>query len=92
MDLAVITAILAGVATSPVAAIHHRGQAGWLLALVVLLVLLYVGWRTGRLGRLRSSAEAWRVRGELKGVRLRPVALLPTVLLVIVVLVLLIDH
>ena len=96
MPAAVITAAAASVAPSTLAAvaaaIHHTAPTGWFLAFVVLLALLYVAWRTGRLRHLRSSAAAWRLRGEFRGLRVRPAALLPTVVLVIVVVVLLLDH
>ena len=70
----------------------HETPTGWLLVLLVLLALLYLGWRTGRLGKLRSLLGGLKLRSDLKGVRIRPIALVPTVLLVIVVVLLAISH
>lgn len=71
---------------------HHHTPTGWFLAILIALALLYVAWRMGRLAKLRSLAGVLRLRGELKGVRVRPVALLPTALLLVVVVALLINH
>jgi cytochrome oxidase Cu insertion factor (SCO1/SenC/PrrC family)/thiol-disulfide isomerase/thioredoxin len=70
----------------------HQTPTAWFLVLVILLALLYVGWRTGRLGKLRSGLGVMRLRNELRGVRVRPVALLPTALLVVVVVALLLNQ
>jgi len=70
----------------------HKTAAALFLALLIVLALLYVGWRTGRLGKLRSAVGVMRLRGELRGVRVRPIALLPTALLLVVVVALLINH
>jgi cytochrome oxidase Cu insertion factor (SCO1/SenC/PrrC family)/thiol-disulfide isomerase/thioredoxin len=76
----------------PASTNHHHTPTGWFLALLIALALLYLAWRMGRLGKLRSLAGVLRLRGELKGVRVRPVALLPTALLAVVVVALLINH
>ena len=57
---------------------------------LVLIVLLYVGWRSGRLRQLsravRSQVTLPRSRRLLPGgVRIRPAALIPTLLLLAVV-------
>lgn len=82
---------------------HHATRAGWFLAVVVLLVVLYVLWRSGRLRRLLDAigerrgagaeSGAGSGRGLLpEGVHVRPVALLPLALLLIVIAVLVISH
>jgi hypothetical protein len=71
---------------------HHKTPTGWLLVLVIALALLYLAVRTGRLGKLRGLVRGLRARGELRGVRVGPAALVPTALLLIVVAVLLITH
>jgi cytochrome oxidase Cu insertion factor (SCO1/SenC/PrrC family)/thiol-disulfide isomerase/thioredoxin len=71
---------------------HHKAPVGWFLALIIVLALLYLLWRMGHLGKLRSVTGVLRLRGELRGIRVRPVALLPTVLLLVVVVALLINH
>jgi hypothetical protein len=76
---------------------HHKTPAGWFGAVVVLLVVLYVLWRSGRLSKLIDAIGERRMsgagRGVLpEGVHVRPVALVPLALLVIVVVVLLIAH
>ncbi len=78
-----------------VAAAHaggHQTPTGWLLAFLILLAVLYVAWRSGHLGRLRGAAGSLRLRGELRGVRIRPTALVPTALLLIVIAVLVITR
>ena len=78
---------------------HHATRAGWFFAVVVLLVVLYVLWRSGRLRRLldaigeRRGAGAESGRGLLpEGVHVRPVTLLPLALLLIVIAVIVISH
>lgn len=71
---------------------HHTAPTGWFLALLILLALIYIAWRTGRLRNVRSSIGRLRLRGELRGVRIRPMALLPLALLLIVIAVLVINH
>jgi hypothetical protein len=76
---------------------HHATRAGWFLAVVVLLVLLYILWRSGRLRRLLDAIAERRGsssgRGLLpEGVHVRPIALLPLTVLLIVIAVLVISH
>ncbi len=70
---------------------HHGGATGWFLGLLIVVGLLYVGWRSGTLSRWGSDLRRIRLSGELKGVRIRPLALLPTLVLLIVVALLLIK-
>jgi hypothetical protein len=91
LDLPVVRGTRVPAVIAPILEHHHRAPALWFVAVLVLIGLLYWGWRTGRLGRLRSAARVARLRSELAGVRLRPVALVPTALLVIVVVVLVIT-
>ena len=82
-------------ATSPKSARagkRHQTPTGWFLALLVVLALLYVAFRTGRLKKLWRAVGRQRMRGELRGLRIRPIALLPMVLLMIVVIALVINH
>jgi hypothetical protein len=77
--------------------IHHATPAGWFLAVVVLLVLLYILWRRGRLRRLLDAIGERRGTGSGRGllpegVHVRPVTLLPLALLLIVIAVLVISH
>jgi cytochrome oxidase Cu insertion factor (SCO1/SenC/PrrC family)/thiol-disulfide isomerase/thioredoxin len=58
----------------------HKLPSGLFLVVIVALLLLYVGWRTGRLGKLRPRRP--RIP---RGLRLSPIALLPTALLAVVV-------
>jgi cytochrome oxidase Cu insertion factor (SCO1/SenC/PrrC family)/thiol-disulfide isomerase/thioredoxin len=76
--------------TKPVT--HHKNPTGWFLAALILLALLYVGWRSGAIRKLLAAVGRARLRGELKGVRIRPIALLPTLLLLIIVVALVINH
>lgn len=71
---------------------HHRAPSGWLLLVIVLLVLLYVAFRTGRLGKLSNALRDGRVRGPKRRLQVSPLALLPTAVLVIVIVVLLLTH
>jgi hypothetical protein len=72
---------------------HHRGAtSGWLIALLVVLGLLYVGWRSGALRRIGADVGRMRPGRELRGLRIRPITLLPSLALLIVVLVLVIEH
>jgi cytochrome oxidase Cu insertion factor (SCO1/SenC/PrrC family)/thiol-disulfide isomerase/thioredoxin len=71
---------------------HHKTPTGWFLALLILLLLVYIGWRSGRLRKLRGVVGEMRLLGEMRGVRIRPVALLPTALLVVVVVALVISQ
>jgi cytochrome c biogenesis protein CcmG/thiol:disulfide interchange protein DsbE len=89
-DLSSPTAVSGSQKTAPTN--HHHTPTGWFLAILIALALLYVAWRMGRLGKLRSLTGVLRLRGELKGVRVRPVALLPTALLLVVVVALLLNH
>lgn len=86
-----ITSVAVGTALGAITASHHRLPTGGLLVVLVLLALLYLGWRTGRLGGLRRYLHARRAGGGglwPEGVRIGPLALLPTALLLIVVLLL----
>lgn len=74
------------------AALHHQRPSGALLAALIVLAVLYIGWRTGRLRRLRSGIRASRLRADLREHRFSPVSFIPLALLVIVVVVLLIAH
>lgn len=74
------------------AAKHHGAPTGWFLVMLIVIAILYVGWRAGRFGKLRGVVGGLRLRGRLKGVRLRPIALLPTALLLIVVAALVVNH
>ncbi len=49
----------------PALVAHHRAPSGWFLVGVVVIVLLYVGWRTGRLRRLRTLEGVTRMRGTI---------------------------
>ncbi len=71
---------------------HHRPPSGPLLAALIVLAALYVGARTGRLGRLRSGLRAFRVRQEMRGVHVSPLSLVPLAVLVVVVVVLVTAH
>ncbi len=71
---------------------QSRGATGWFLALLIVVGLVYVAWRSGALARWWAGARRMRARGELKGVRVRPAALIPGLLLLIVVVLLLIEH
>lgn len=80
---------------SPAAVTRHQTPSGFLLAAVVLLLLLYIGWRSGRLRSVRNAVRALRLghrNRALEGIRLRPAALLPTVLLAIVIVLLLLTQ
>ena len=70
----------------------HRAPTGWLLVILILLALLYVGWRTGSLGKVRRSFGALRLRSELRGIRIRPIALVPTVVLLTVIVLLVLSR
>ena len=79
------------------ATVHKHHTTGWFLAAMVLLVLLYVLWRSGRLRKLIDAIGERRMAGPRRGllpagVHVRPVALLPLALLLIVVAVLLVAH
>jgi hypothetical protein len=76
---------------------HHATPAGWFLGVVVLLVGLYILWRSGRLRRLLDAIGERRGAGSGRGllpdgVHVRPVALLPLALLLIVIVLLAISH
>jgi small-conductance mechanosensitive channel len=71
---------------------HHRAPGGVLLAVLILLAILYVAWRTGRLRGLWSLARSRSLRNELRDHRISPLSLLPLAVLVIVLVVLLIAH
>ena len=71
---------------------HHRTPSGLLLLVLVVLVFLYVGWRTGRLRRLRTGMRTINLWAELRQQGISPFSLIPLALLVIVVVVLLIAH
>jgi hypothetical protein len=70
----------------------HRAPTGWWLAVPIAVALLYAGWRTGRLAKLHTAARGIRLRNELRGVRISPLALVPTALLLIVIVVLVIAR
>lgn len=74
---------------------HHRGPTGWLLGALIVLAILYLGWRRGRARRpngLAGLTGLARLRAEFRELRIGPLTLLPLALLVIVVVVLLIAH
>ncbi|HWF55311.1 MAG TPA: hypothetical protein VG223_11810 [Solirubrobacteraceae bacterium] len=76
---------------------RHSTPTGWFLLVLVLLVLLYFLWRSGRLRTLFAALGARRMAGTRRGllpagVQIRPIALLPMALLLIVVAVLVISH
>lgn len=75
-----------------VAAHHHHAPAGALLGVLLALVVLYVGWRTGRLRALRGLVRARMPRTTPTRVRISPFALVPLVILVIVVVLLVLAH
>ena len=80
-----------------IAATQHRSPTGLFLAILVAVGILYLGWRSGRLGGLRAAVARRRWTGQRPrllpaGVRIRPTALLPTLALIAVVAWLLIDH
>jgi hypothetical protein len=70
----------------------HRAPTGWLLAVGIVVALLYFAWRTKRLGKLRSAVAGLRLRSELRGIRISPLALVPTALLLVVIAILLISR
>jgi len=84
--------MIGGAVTTVTAAATHYAQTAVFVAVVILLALLYVGWRTGRLGKLRGAAARLRLRNEMKDVRIRPVTLLPLALLLIVIVLVLISQ
>ena len=92
------TSASAGVSAPAAASTRSRRSRGngtsvaWILALLVLMALIYAGWRTKGLERLRNAVGAIRTRGGTKARRLRAVALLPTVLLGVVVAALLVNQ
>jgi heme A synthase len=71
---------------------QHRAPGGVLLLVLIVLAILYVAWRTGRLRGLWSLARARSLRSEVRDHRISPLALLPLAVLVIVVVILLIAH
>jgi len=71
---------------------HAHHTTVWFLTLLIVLALLYIGWRTGQLRKLRGALGGMRMRSELRGVRVGPFALLPTALLLIVIAILLISR
>jgi len=71
---------------------HHRAPGGFLLLVLIVLAILYVGWRTGRLRGLWSLTRARGLRNELRDHQISPLALLPLAVLVIVVVILLVAH
>jgi hypothetical protein len=79
--------------TPAVLAEHHRNPSGWLLAVLIVLVIVYFGWRRSR-GRSSQSLSdrLTRLRAELSDLRIGPLTLLPLALLVIVVVILLVAH
>lgn len=76
----------------PATAAHHTTPSGVFLVVVIVLVLLYVGWRTGRLRRLRTLAVFTRARHDLGGVRIRPLSFVPLAVLLIVIAVIVLAH
>ena len=93
VDSAPVRTALAGLIPAAVGHIsRHQVPRGPLLAVLVVLALLYVAWRAGRLRMLGSKTTAARVRGGLRDLNVRPTALVPTLVLVIVIVVLLIAH
>jgi hypothetical protein len=72
---------------------HHRGPSGWVLGALIVLAILYFGWRRGR-GRSSQnlSGRLTRLRAELPDLRIGPLTLLPLALLVIVIVILLVTH
>ena len=78
--------------TLPALVAHHHTPTGVFLVVIVALVLVYIGWRSGHLRRLRSIAGTTRVRNELKNARVGPLSFVPLAVLVIVIVVLVIAH
>ncbi len=70
----------------------HRAPTGWLLVLPIVVAVVYAGWRTGRLRKLRIAGRGLRLRNELRGIHISPLALVPTALLLIVIVVLVITR
>ena len=71
---------------------HHQAPGIVLVMVIVVLGLLYVAWRTGRLRGRRPLLGVSRAREELKETRISPFTLVPLALLVIVVIVLILAH
>jgi cytochrome oxidase Cu insertion factor (SCO1/SenC/PrrC family)/thiol-disulfide isomerase/thioredoxin len=71
---------------------HHKLPSGLFLVVLVLLLVLYVGWRTGRLRKLKLRAAVPRRWSLPEGVKVRPIALLPVALLLVVVAALVINQ
>jgi cytochrome oxidase Cu insertion factor (SCO1/SenC/PrrC family)/thiol-disulfide isomerase/thioredoxin len=71
---------------------HHKLPSGVFLVVLIVILLLYVGWRSGRLRKLQLRRAIPRRWSLPKGLRVRPIALLPTVLLAVVVAALIINE
>lgn len=71
---------------------HHHLPNGVLLAVLIMIAILYVGWRTGRLRNLRPGRRLRLLRGDLREQRISPFSLVPLAVLVIVIVVLLVAH
>ena len=63
------------------------------LVLPIAVAVLYFAWRIENvLAKLRTAARGLMLRGELRGIRISPLALVPTALLLIVIVVLVITR
>jgi uncharacterized membrane protein YidH (DUF202 family) len=71
---------------------HHHAPTGVLLVVLIMLALLYVALRTGRLGRLRGLSRARMPRIDPRRLGVSRFALVPLVILAIVVLLLVLGH
>ncbi len=78
--------------TGQVSPTRHHPVTRWLLALLILLTLLYVAWRSGGIKKLWTGVGKARLRDGLGDIRIRSVVLLPTALLAVVVAALLVNQ
>lgn len=71
---------------------HHGGPDGWVLGALIVLAILYAGWRRGRARNEPGVNRLERLRADLRDLRIGPLTLLPLVLLVIAIVVLLLAR
>lgn len=71
---------------------HHRTPNVVVVVVVVALVLVYIGWRTGRIKPLHARNRTLNWRAELRESGVSPFSFIPLAVLVIVVVVLLVEH